>query len=161
LIISRVPSLEGGKSLPILLLKVNLNTHQVSEIPGSNDMTTPTLSTDGRFLAALHTAAHQIAVYEFATGKWTMSDQHSVYRPAWAPNSDVVYFIAFIARGGELYRYDASRRQVKLAAKISSSAAINGNLEALGFLLIGPDGAPLFVRDQRSSQLYALEWQKP
>jgi len=33
--------------------------------------------------------------------------------------------------------------------------------ERPGFLAVGPDGALLVSRDQRSSQLYALKWRAP
>jgi len=36
----------------------------------------------------------------------------------------------------------------------------NQSLQGLAFLSIGLDGAPLVARDQGSSQIYALKWQK-
>jgi eukaryotic-like serine/threonine-protein kinase len=158
LIFGRQPWLESGKSIPALLEKVDLRTHQLSEIPGSEDMLTPAVSPDGRFLAALHTVAEGVALYEFSTGHWTILDQASGYRPAWSPDSIAVYFIT---RQGELYSYRAASRQLKSVLKVAGSMTVYGaQLEGTGFLVIAPDGAPLLTRDQRSSQLYALKWQK-
>jgi Tol biopolymer transport system component len=158
LIFGRQPWLESSKSTPVLLEKVNLRTHQLSDVAGSDDMLAPAVSLDGKFLAALHTVGTQVALYEFATGKWNILDQASMYQLAWAPDSSAVYFIT---RHGELYSYRVANRQLKSVMKVAGHMTVMGSqLEGMGFLLIGPDGAPLLIRDQRSSQLYALKWRK-
>jgi Tol biopolymer transport system component len=144
--------------MPVLLEKLDLHTHQLSEISGSEDMLAPSVSPDGKFLAAVHTVATQVAIYEFGTGKWKPLDQASGHRPAWARDSSAVYFIT---RQGELYRYHAAQRRLEFVARIGrflTFGASGAALDGPGFLAVGPDGSPLVARDQRSSQLYALKW---
>lgn len=155
LVFGRQPWLEAGKGLPIRIEKIDLGTHQLSEIPSSDDMVTPVVSPDGKFLAALHGLDTRVALYEFATNKWTNFDQNSSYRPAWAADSSILYFTT---RKGQLFSYGASQQQLKLLGKVPVAIAITGaQLQGMNFFLIGPDGAPIVIREQSSSQLYALK----
>jgi Tol biopolymer transport system component len=160
LIFGRLPWLETGRKLPVRLAKFDFRTRQLAEIPGSEDMLSPTISPDGRFLAALHTTASYVAIYELATSKWTILEQESAYRPAWTRDSSAMYFIT---HHGDLLRYHAVTRKVEPIVKIpdreQSFGVYGAFLEAIDFLAIGPDGELLVVHDQRSSQLYAMKRQ--
>ena len=155
LVFGRQPWLEAGKRLPVQVEKIDLRTHQLSEISGSEDMVAPVVSPDGKFLAVLRGPDTRVALYEFATDKWTNFDQGSFYRPAWAADSSILYFTT---RKGQLFSYRASQQQLKLLGKVPVTIAITGaQLQGMNFFLIGPDGAPLMIREQSSSQLYALK----
>ena len=158
LIFGRLPFLESGKSVPVRLEQVDLQTHHVSDVPGSEDMLAPVVSPDGKFIAALHTEARKVAIYDFAGGKWSILTG-SGHRPAWSASSKEFFFVDV---GGVLFRCNPSTRQVSQVAKFPPGVIVGGaNLEGTSFLAIAPDGSPLLIRDQPSSQLYALKWQRP
>jgi len=155
LVYGRQPWLEAGKNLPIQVEKIDLRTRQRSEITGSEGMVSPVVSPDGRFLAALHGLDTRVALYEFATDKWTNFEEGSSYRPAWAVDSSILYFTT---RKGQLFSYGISQQQLKLLGKVPVTIAITGaQLQGMNFFLVGSDGAPLLIRDETSSQLYALK----
>jgi len=160
LIFGRLPWLEIGQKLPIRLAKFDFRTHQLAEIPGSEDMFLPAMSPDGRFLAALHTVASYVAVYEFATDKWTVLERDSAYRPVWARDSSAIYYIT---HQQEVQRYHAVTRKVESIVQLpdrgQSFGVYGAFLEAFDFLAIGRDDQLLWVRDQRSSQIYAVKRQ--
>jgi Tol biopolymer transport system component len=160
LIFGRLPWLEIGQKLPIRLAKFDFRTHQLAEIPGSEDMFLPAMSPDGRFLAALHTVASYVAVYEFATDKWTVLERDSAYRPVWARDSSAIYYIT---HQQEVQRYHAVTRKVESIVQLpdrgQSFGVYGAFLEAFDFLAIGRDDELLWVRDQRSSQIYAMKRQ--
>jgi hypothetical protein len=107
------------------------------------------------FLAALRGPDTRVVLYEFATDKWTNFDQGSSYRPAWAADSSILYFTT---RKGQLFSYRVSQQQLKLLGKVPVTIAITGaQLQGMNFFLIGPDGAPLVIHEQSSSQVYALK----
>lgn len=118
------------------------------------------MSPDGRFLAALHTTASYVAIYDLATAKWTILEQESAYRPAWSRDSSAMYFIT---HQGDLRRYHAVTRKIGSIVTIpdreQSFGVYGAFLEAIDFLAIGPEGELLVVHDQRSSQLYAMKRQ--
>jgi eukaryotic-like serine/threonine-protein kinase len=155
----RLPWMESGKSLPVQIEKVDLHTHQISVLPSSQDMLAPTISPDGKYLAALHSEkAEKFALYDFKNAKWTIFDADSAVRPAWLRDSSAVIFIT---HPGELYHYRPATRQVDAGVKIQGLFhAYSGSLEGPDFLGIGLDDAPLVARDQRSTQLYAIHWSK-
>jgi len=162
LIFSRLPWLESGRNFPVRLEKVDLHSHKLSEIAGSEDMLTPSVSPDGKYLSALHTAAaQQLSIYDFGSAKWSTLSSTTGYRPAWTRDSSAVYLIT---RGGELQRYHAATGKLESVVKMRDSLPPFGlasqSLQGLAFLSIGLDGASLVARDQGSSQIYAIKWQK-
>jgi len=50
---------------------VNLKTHQVTTIPGSEGLFSPRWSPNGRYIAALSSDFTQVMIFDFATQKWT------------------------------------------------------------------------------------------
>ena len=161
IIFGRLPWLESGRKSPVFLEEVDLHTRHLSEIPGSEDMLAPSASPDGKFLAAVHTTALQMAVYEYGSRQWSILDYATGYRPAWAQDSSAVYFAT---RQGELYRYHAAQRRLESVSTLARFLTFGASAAALdgpGFLGIAPDGTPMVPRDQRSSQLYALKWRTP
>ncbi len=159
LIFSRLPWLESGKNLPVWLEKLDLNTHKLSELAGSEDMLTASISPDGKFLSALHTAAAQrVSIYDFKTARWTILSSTTGYRPAWTRDSSTLYLIT---REGELQRYRPAFGRLESVVKMPGSLSAFGlSLQGLWSLSIGLDGTPLVSRDQGSSQIYAIKWRK-
>ena len=160
LIFGRLPWLESGKNLPVRLEKVDLHSHKLLEIPGSEDMLTPSVSPDGKFLSALHTAAaQQLSIYDFGSAKWSDLNSTTGYRPVWTRDSKALYLIN---REGELQRYRSATGKLESVAKMPDRmppfGLANQSLQGLAFLSIGLDGAPLVARDQGSSQIYAIKW---
>jgi eukaryotic-like serine/threonine-protein kinase len=160
LIFGRLPWLESGKNLPVRLEKVDLHSHKLSEIAGSEDMLTPSVSPDGKFLSALHTAAaQQLWIYDFGSAKWSDLNSTTGYRPVWTRDSKALYLIN---REGELQRYRSATGKLESVAKMPDRmppfGLANQSLQGLAFLSIGLDGAPLVARDQGSSQIYAIKW---
>jgi eukaryotic-like serine/threonine-protein kinase len=155
----RLPWMESAKSLPVQIEKVDLHTHQISELPGSQDMLAPAISPDGKYLAALHSEkAEKFALYDFKNAEWTIFDLDSGFRPAWLRDSSGV---TFITHTGELHHCRPATRQVDAGIKIQGEFHVfAGSLEGVDFLSIGLDDAPLIVRDQRSAQLYAIRLPK-
>ena len=49
---------------------LDLNTHQLSTIPGSSGLFSPRWSPDGRYLAALSSDFKNLMLYDFHEQKW-------------------------------------------------------------------------------------------
>jgi tricorn protease-like protein len=62
---------QGTQTSTIAIM--DMNTHPVSELPGSDGMFSPRWSPDGRYLAALsfEIPAKKLFLYDFHTRKWT------------------------------------------------------------------------------------------
>ena len=151
----RLPWLESGSTNVPVIEKIDLRAHQLTEVPGSQDMTVPVVSPDGKYLAAKHTAATpESSIYNFASGKWILLGTISDYRPSWSRDSGALYVIN---RSGELISFSPLGKELKRVSTNIPSQPTGASLEGFWFLCVGLDGSPLTTRDQRSSQLYALE----
>jgi hypothetical protein len=119
-------------------------------------MTVPVVSPDGKYLAAKHTIElPESAVYGFATNKWTLAGAISDYRPSWLRDSSAFYVID---RKGQLIAFSSSGKEIKHIPTMLISQPTGASLEGFWFLSVGLDGSPITTRDERSSQLYAIQW---
>jgi eukaryotic-like serine/threonine-protein kinase len=141
---------------------VDLATHRVSTIPGSQNLFSPRWSPDGRYLAALTADSTKLLLFDFQTQKW--SD--------WLSEPGVLGYLTWSADGKYLY-YDtvftdhASFRRVRIGETRSELVAdLNGILRynsspAFGWSGLAPDGSPLFTRERSTDEIYALDLDLP
>jgi Tol biopolymer transport system component len=85
---------QGTQTSTIAIM--DMNTHQVSDLPGSDAMFSPRWSPDGRYLAALsfEFPSKKLFLYDFHTRKWTpwITDVAGVDYPAWTADSQSVEY---------------------------------------------------------------------
>jgi serine/threonine protein kinase/Tol biopolymer transport system component len=151
---------DAAKSIAIYI--VDLATHQVSTIPGSENLFSPRWSPDGQYLAALTRDSTKLLLFNFKTQKW--SD--------WVNEPGVVGFLNWSRDGSYLY-YDTTFsdhptfRRVKVGQTHSEILAdLRGLLRytrppAFGWSGIAPDGSDLLVRDLSTDEIYALDLELP
>ncbi len=141
---------------------IDLATHQVSTVPGSENLYSPRWSPDGRYLAALNLDSTKLLIFDFKTQKW--SD--------WITEPGEVGYLNWSQDGGYLY-YDSpfsdhpTFRRVKVGQTHSELLVdLKGLLRyitqpAVGWSGIAPDGSALFIRDLSTDEIYALDLDLP
>jgi serine/threonine protein kinase len=151
---------DAAKSIAIYI--VDLATHQVTTIPGSENLFSPRWSPDGQYLAALTRDSTKLLLFNFKTQKW--SD--------WVNEPGVVGFLNWSRDGSYVY-YDTTFsdhptfRRVKVGQTHSEILAdLRGLLRytkppAFGWSGIAPDGSDLLVRDLSTDEIYALDLELP
>ncbi|HKU28186.1 MAG TPA: winged helix-turn-helix domain-containing protein, partial [Candidatus Sulfotelmatobacter sp.] len=71
---------------------LDLDTNQVSPIPGATEMWSPRTSPDGRYIAALSQSESKMMLFDNRTKKWEeLSDDYSGY-PSWSRDGNYLYF---------------------------------------------------------------------
>ncbi len=141
---------------------LDLNSHQLSTVPGSKGLFSPRWSPDGHYLAALSGDSQKLMLYDFKTQKWAVwaDEGHTVGFPNWSRDSRYVYFDWFFGK-------DQSYRRVKVGGNKSEELlSLKGLRRYFNWQLgswsgIAFDGTPLFVRDTSTQEIYALELQQP
>ncbi len=134
---------------------MDLQTHQVSPVAGSNAMFSPRWSPDGRYLAAMDLTPNskKLFLFDFQTQKWSdwTTDPEGIAYIAWAPDSRSI-------------RYDAGNdnKQIKLGSNrpeiLFSTAKLNTYLTELGpWADNAPDGSRIYLRDKTTRDIYALD----
>ena len=138
------------------LRTMDLKTHQVTTIPGSDGKFSPRWSPDGRYLAALdlENLSTKLFLYDFQTGKWSdwVTDPGSVQYPAWTSDSrGVMYRSASIIKR---IKVGESRPEELFSVKgfpqffVPEFGPWNDN---------GPGDSRIFVKNASTLDLYSLD----
>jgi eukaryotic-like serine/threonine-protein kinase len=148
----------GQKESDIRIL--DLNTHQVTTIPGSNGMFSPRWSPDGHYLAALNleNVSKKLLLYDFQSGKWSewITEPDAVGFPAWSSDSHSLDYwsankIKRIKLGNsrpeDLFTFNTSRVYFTPEFGPWNDSA--------------PDGSRIFLHDISTQDIYALDISSP
>lgn len=141
---------------------LNLKTHEITTIPGSDGFFSPRWSPNGRYIAALSPDSTTLMLFDFKSQKWTTwlkKPAGSVSYPVWSADSDYLYFDDLVT-GAEAIR------RVKVGSSDTELVFELGNIErypgALG-LWTGraADGSWMFVSDRSTQEVYQLSLELP
>jgi Tol biopolymer transport system component len=141
---------------------VNMKTHEVSSVPGSDGFFSPRWSPNGKYIAALSPDFTKVMLFDFATQKWTIwltEAAGAVSYPVWSADSNYLYF-------DDLVTDEESIRRVKVGEHSPEAVLVLSGIErypgAFGLWLgQAPDGSWLFVRDRSTQEVYQLTMQLP
>jgi Tol biopolymer transport system component len=136
---------------------LDMKTHKVTTIPGSEGMFSPRWSPDGRYIAALTPDYTKVMLFDFQTQKWTTwftDAAGSVSYPQWSSDSKSIYF-------DDMVTDEESIRRVKVGEDHAESVLVLRGLERYmgpyGFWVgQAPDGTWMFVRDRSTQEVYSL-----
>jgi DNA-binding winged helix-turn-helix (wHTH) protein/Tol biopolymer transport system component len=148
----------GGMTQPLertmgkLVIHIlNLKTHQLSNVPGSEGLWTARWSPDGRYIAALTEDSRNLMLFDFRTARWgKLATLGTIPDVVWSRHEEAVYF------NGELAAGDSAVFRVKIpGGKVERLASLKGRTER-GWLGLTPDDSPLIARYTGAQEIYAL-----
>jgi Tol biopolymer transport system component len=141
----------------------NLETHQVSELPGSRGIFAPRWSPDGRYIIAGSHRSDKLMLYDVKNHKWRQlgdSLEPGGYGfMAWSRDSAYVYFDRAVSSDNGYFRLrisDSKLDRLFGLERIHRFPTFAGSWTGLG-----PGDTPLFVRDMSAQEIYALDLQLP
>jgi serine/threonine protein kinase/Tol biopolymer transport system component len=145
-------------SSKVVIHVLNLKTHQISTVPGSEGLWSPRWSPDGRYIAALSTDGQTLLLFDFKSQRWTELTRADFEYPSWSRDSAYIFFNT---KGDDAAFFRVRIRDRKLDRIVSlknlpRNAGTFGNWAGLA-----PDGSPLFQRDSNFDEIYALDWEAP
>jgi eukaryotic-like serine/threonine-protein kinase len=71
---------------------LDLRTHQVTTLPGSDGLYSPRWSPDGRYIAALTVDSQKLMLYDTQSAAWQEWVAMPMGFPSWSPDSKSIYF---------------------------------------------------------------------
>ena len=154
IVFGRLPDrMDNGQPKAIYL--VNLQTHKVTEIPGSTGLFSPRLSPDGRFIAAMPLDQRALLLFDRTTSRWATLTAQGVGDPTWSHDSRSIYFQDFLDTGKPIYRIGVPTGKPQLVATIDNLRPI----AATDFRLIGlaPGDLPVVTADTPAVNLYEVD----
>jgi serine/threonine protein kinase/Tol biopolymer transport system component/DNA-binding winged helix-turn-helix (wHTH) protein len=146
----------GAPPGPIRLL--DMKTHQVSTLPGSEGLYSPRWSPDGRHIAAMPADALSVVLFDFETQRWSELAKGGAAYPNWSEDGQYVYFVRAAPNAPAVLRVRISDRKLEQVLDLK-------NFRMAGFvglwLGLAPDNSPLLLQNTGSQEIYALEWEGP
>jgi serine/threonine protein kinase len=152
----------GPNDKPLYIRTLDLSTQQISKFPGSDNLFSPRLSPDGKYLAALSQDSATLVLYDFRGQKWSqwVTEHGNITFPTWSKDSQYIYFDNFLTD------HPTSRR-VRLGATQSEELFSLENLNRHTGSASGtwgglaPEGSRLYVEDLSVQEIYALDLRLP
>jgi len=149
----------GGSFFGATVVRVlDMKTHQVSTLPGSEGLYAPRWSPDGRYIAALPQEWQSLVVYDFETQHWSELAKGSAAYPSWSKDGQYVYLLR-VPNDPAVLRLRISDRKVERMVDLKNFRMAGYDW---GFWLgLAPDDSPLLLRDTGTEDIYALDWEAP
>jgi serine/threonine protein kinase/Tol biopolymer transport system component len=136
---------------------LDLASHQVSDLPGSQGFYSPRWSPNGRYIAVFSTDSTRFMLFDLQSEKWTELAQGSFSWLNWSRDGQHIYVLDSRGRDAVLrIRINDHKSEQVADLKNFLTAGQHG-----GSLALAPDDSPLLLRDVGSRDVYALDWKAP
>ena len=137
------------------IYQLDLATHKTVEIPGSEDLFSPRLSPDGRYIAAMPLDQHALMLFDRTALHWTALTRQGVGDPTWSHDGRYVYFQDFLVPGKPIYRIAVPNGKPEPVATLQSLLPIS----AIDYRLIGlaPGDLPIVTARTPDVNLYSVD----
>jgi len=143
----------------------DLNTHQVSTLPGSDGIYGPRWSPDGRYIIALAADGNSLQLYDSQKSSWKKLDTPGLDTfgyLTWSPDSSYVYFDLAVSKSNGFYRLRAGDWKLEKVADLKNIRRFSDLFSTGSYWSgLGPDETPIFSRDISTQEIYAFDLQLP
>ncbi len=139
----------------LYLYKMDLRTKQMEQLPDTARLWSPRWSPDGKFLATLDENAH-LRLYDLATHRAAVLTSFPVGYPDRSRDGQWIYFENTTSTAW--YRVSLATRRVEL---LQALPGLETAINSAGWVGMTPDGKIISARTVNSSNLYALELERP
>lgn len=140
---------DGKRDLRI----VDLGTHQVSIVPGSDGLWSPRWSRDGRFIVAFRGLSNTLSILDSVTQQWrTLPCGGDVEFPNFSHDGRTIYFLRFGHDQG-IFRIPVAGGKPERVFDLTAwhlTGLLNYSMS------LDPTDAPLVLRDTGTDDIYAL-----
>jgi Tol biopolymer transport system component/DNA-binding winged helix-turn-helix (wHTH) protein len=146
----------GGQDPKSVIRIFDLDSGQITVIPGSAGMTDPRWSPDGRSIAANSFDLQTINIFDLETQRWlALPPKIRMNFPEWSKDSHFLYFIHG-PRGVDdpaVYRMRVKGGELEKVVDLKNWPLVG---PAGSWMGLDPSDAPLLLRDTSSNDIYAL-----
>ena len=148
----------GAAADPSSLIRIlDLETHQVTTLPGSKGLFSPRYSPDGKYIAALSYDSTRLLLYDSETEKWRELYRGTLGWLKWSKDGQSLFSLDFTGTGTVLKTRasDGKTEHVVDLKKLRATGRFGPSLA------IAPDDSPLLLRNVGTRDVYSLDWQEP
>lgn len=136
----------------------NLETHQLTELPGSDGLIYSLWSPDGRYITGVSESDGRRELYDLKTKTWRLMQlPHPSNYWCWSRDSSYLYFDSNWRENPGVFRYRVTDGKSERVTSLKGIRRVSGSFDK--WFGLGPDDAPMLLRDTGSSQIYAIDWE--
>ena len=150
------------------LKTVSLQTHEISNIPNSEELWSPRWSPDGLRILALQRDSTELMLFDVKTQRWSSLVKMPINWPEWSRQGDYIYFYGAPPGSQQgVFRVRISDHKLELVFGLDDfpqPPSTNwGAWNATGatgwgtWKGLAPDDSPLLLRDAGTQEIYALD----
>jgi len=160
LVFDRVPYLESGDPSSAALYVLDLRTHHVSTLSGSEGrFCCPAWSPDGRYIFAGTGDGQKTAMFDFAAQKWEDLAHMPMGYASWSRDGRFLYLEDFLGNEPSFFRFQVATHKLE---KLFSLKDFRQTFGAFGpWSGLAPDDSFLLLREIGSQEIYALDIEFP
>jgi serine/threonine protein kinase/Tol biopolymer transport system component len=136
---------------------LDVATHRVSDLPGSQGLYSPRWSPDGRYVSAFSADSMKLLLFDFQTQKWTELANGSLSWLNWSHDGQYVYVLDYRGKNA-VVRIRISDHKTEQVADLKDFSTTG---RYGGCLTLAPDDSPLLMRDTGTQDVYSVDWENP
>ncbi|HLI62504.1 MAG TPA: protein kinase, partial [Terriglobales bacterium] len=157
-VFSHLPWLNAGTKSALSILRMDMKTHKLDSLPGSEGLIGPRWSPNGQYIIALTDNSLGLTLFDVDTQKWSPLTTANINFMAWSSDSNYFYFDTF-GEDPAFYRIRIKDRKVE---RLVDLKGIRRPYEFIGpYSGLAPDDSLLIVRDTGTEEIYGLRMQVP
>ena len=159
IVFAGMPWLENGSVSGPNIHSVNLETSQITDIPGSENLFSPRCSPDGHHIAALSADSTKLMLYDTEKKSWTQLAVARFGFENWSRDGKYLYAEDYSDKKDNFVRVSAANGNVE---PLLSLKEIPRGFDPWDFWVgLAPDDSPLLMRDRSTQEIYSLDVRFP
>ena len=157
ILFSRFPADEPADGSTLFLQTIDLQTHAISKIAGSQGLWSPRWSPDGRQILAYTASRDKALVFDSDSSSWSELASIGIGWPSWSHDGQYIWFAGSTsgAQQSGIFRIHVKDRKLEQVVSLKDFRQAPGWGDWFG---LTPADEPLLVRDAGAQDIYALDW---
>jgi eukaryotic-like serine/threonine-protein kinase len=156
------PQSFGGSVGEYVILQVDVQTKQISKLPGASGLWAPRWSPDGRYISAFSADDSKLMLFDVRAEQWAELGAGKVLGyPNWSPDSKYMYYEDSGSDGPEIDRINIVDHKKERVVGLKDVPRVLLSISGSPWNGVAPEGSPLIMRDVGNRELYSLELELP
>jgi Tol biopolymer transport system component/DNA-binding winged helix-turn-helix (wHTH) protein len=142
------------------IYSLGLNTKKISRVPNSDELFSPRVSRDGRYISAFRKGQRELMLFDTNTNHWSsVAEGEQLGYNEWSHDGKYVYMRETKSGAAEVVRIRTKDHVLEHFFSLKDFPQVTDIFAA--WIGLTPDDAPLLMRDRSLQEIYALDLHFP